>query len=137
MLRRQWLASLAVMALAAAGCGGGDDGISGTGRFSVTGQWAGAATIGQYSNFRLNITQAANGAITGTWTAQQAAGGGLPPLDQSGNAFGANNANAISITLQEIAGGGTFTGTANSTSRMTGTIAVGAGAPVAVTFNRQ
>lgn len=134
MLRRQWLAMLAVAVLALAGCDGGNNDISGSGRFNVTGSWTGNAAIGQYSNFRLQITQASNGSLVGTWTALVGTGGGAGALDQSGNLTGTNNANAVSLTFQGI--GGTFAGTATSTSRMQGTLAVTGNTSVAMTFTK-
>lgn len=133
MLRKTFVPMLAVV-LALAGCGSGSDGISGTGRFSVTGSWTSTAAIGQFSNFRLQLTQASNGSIIGTWTATSANGGGAGALDVTGNVTGINNANSVTLNFEQLTG--SFTGTATSTSRMQGTLSAGANTPVAATFTR-
>jgi hypothetical protein len=92
------------------------------------GIWTSNAHLFALSQFKMTLTQEADGIVSGGWSAKGDGGGGgcFPgiPCDAFGNLIGRNMASGVAL---ELLGAGKFEGTLVEPSRLRGVFVVGFG----------
>jgi hypothetical protein len=92
------------------------------------GVWTANAHLFALSQFKMSLTQEADGIVSGGWSAKGDGGGGgcLPgiPCDAFGNLIGRNMVSGVGL---ELLGAGKFEGTLVEPSKLRGVFVVGFG----------